>query len=220
MLLNHLISQEVPVASPSDNIDYINSLFFASKLQEIPVIEGGHYLGLIDQDELQKHEGDPEPLTPDYYAHTRPAIGIHAHPFEALRILHMHNLSILPVLLEDQEYAGSITKDNLLTYLVDNISIDVNGGLIVLEVEPRNYSLSQIARICENEQVIILGVHVKTNLDTAKLEVTIKTNSTDLAGVTQAFERFEYTILDTYGDQKLENDIVDRYKLLMNYINM
>lgn len=220
MLLNQLISPDVPLAAPNDNIDYINSLFFASKLQQIPVVENGRYLGLIDIKEIQNHEEDPEEMNPHFYEGFRPAISINAHPFEALRVLHLHDLSVLPVILDDNEYAGSLTKDSLLNYLIDNISIDVNGGIIVLEMEPRNYSLSQIARICESEQVLILGAQVKTNVLTSKLEVTLKTNSTDLAAVIQSLERFEYTVLDTYGDQKLETDIVDRYKLLMNYIYM
>lgn len=220
MLLNQLISSEVPIAAPSDNIDYINSLFFASKLQQIPVVENGHYLGLIDIKEIHEHEEDPEEMNAHYYESFRPAISINAHPFEAMRLLHMHDLSVLPVVMEENEYAGSVTKDGLIKYLIENISIDVNGGIIVLEMEPRNYSLSQIARICESEQVLILGAQVKTNLLTSKLEVTLKTNSTDLAAVIQSLERYEYTVLDTYGDQKLETDIVDRYKLLMNYIYM
>lgn len=220
MLLNQLISSDVPIAAPGDKINYIKSLFFASQLQQIPVVKDGHYIGLMDLSELQQHEGDPEEMNPRFYEGFMPAISISAHPFEALRILHLHELSILPVVLEDNEYAGALTKDSLLKYLVANISIDVNGGIIVLEMEPRNYSLSQIARICENEQVLILGAHVKTNVTTSKLEVTLKTNSTDLAAVIQALERFDYTVLNTYGDEKLETDIVDRYKLLMNYIYM
>lgn len=220
MLLNQLLSADVPIAAPKDSIDYINSLFFASQLQQIPIVEDDIYLGLLDIKELQSHQDAPEEMNPQFYEHFRPAININAHPFEALRILHLYELSILPVLSDNNEYSGSLTKDSLLKYLVENISIDINGGIIVLEMEPRNYSLSQIARICENEQVLILGAQAKTNVATAKLEVTLKTNSTDLSAVVQALERFEYTVLDTYGDQKIESDIVDRYKLLMNYINM
>ena len=89
-----------------------------------------------------------------------------------------------------------------------------------MEMDPRDYSLAQIARICENEQVMVLGVYTLTNPATSKLEVSIKTNSMDLAAVVQALERFEYTVMNTYGDRKIENDIMDRYKLLMNYLNM
>ncbi len=220
MLLQQLLSPDVPAIAPSDSNDYISSLFFASQLQQLPVIDDGHYLGLLDAKDLPALPGDEDDMNQHPYENFRPAISINAHPFEAMRIVHLHGLSILPVLNEDQEYAGSLTKENLVKYLIENMGIDVNGGIIVLEMEPRNYNLSQVARICENEQVLILGAQVKTNVLTAKLELTIKTNTTDLSAVVQALERFEYTVLDTYGDQKIESDIVDRYKLLMNYINM
>jgi predicted transcriptional regulator len=220
MLLHQLVSPDVPIASPTDTVDYISSLFFASQLQQIPVIDQSHYLGLIEAKDLNQLQQEPEELKLRLYEQFRPAISVNAHPFEALRVLHQFELSILPVINDDHEYAGSLTKDGLLKYLIEQINIDVNGGIVVLEMEPRNYSLAQIARICENEQVLILGAQAKTNPLTSKLELTIKTNSTDLSAVVQAFERYEYTVVDTYGDQKIENDTSDRYKLLMNYINM
>jgi acetoin utilization protein AcuB len=220
MLLKQLISPEVPITTPTDTIDYIASLFFASELCQLPVIDKDKYLGLIDAKEIAELKNNPEELNPRLYENLRPAISTNAHPYEALRILHHHQIGILPVLNDENEYIGSLTKDGLLTYLIENINIDVNGGIIVLEMEPRNYSLAEIARICENEQVLILGAQAKTNNSTSKLEVTIKTNSTDLSAIVQAFERYQYTVLDTYGDQKIENDTSDRYKLLMNYINM
>lgn len=220
MLLNKLISTDVPVIGGSDDIEYIRSLFFSSELRQLPVIESGHYMGLLEQDEIGDTENEIVELTPQLYEHFRPAISILAHPFEALRVLHEHDLSILPVLFEDGEYAGSLTREGLVDYLIEATGTDVSGGIIVLEMDPRDYSLAQIARICENEQVMVLGVHTLTNAATSKLEVTVKTNSLDLAAVVQALERFEYTVVDTYGDRKIENDIMDRYKLLMNYLNM
>lgn len=220
MLLNKLISAEVPVISLSDDLEYIRSLFFSSELRQLPVVDSGRYVGLLEQDELGEHEDEVVELTPQLYEHFRPAISILAHPFEALRVLHEHELTVLPVLFEDGEYAGSLTRDGLVAYLIEASGTDVAGGIIVLEMDPRDYSLAQISRICENEQVMVLGVYTLTNPATSKLEVSIKTNSMDLAAVVQALERFEYTVMNTYGDRKIENDIMDRYKLLMNYLNM
>ena len=220
MLLNKLLSTEVPVISGTDDIEYIRSLFFSSELQQLPVVDSGRYAGLLEQEEIGDTENEIVELTPQLYEHFRPAISIMAHPFEALRVLHEHELSVLPVLFEDGEYAGCVTREVLVDYLITATGTDISGGIIVLEMDPRDYSLAQIARICENEQVMVLGIHTLTNAATSKMEVTVKTNSLDLAAVIQALERFEYTILGTYGDRKIENDIMDRYKLLMNYLNM
>lgn len=221
MLLTDLISQEVPILSPTDSYAYAQSLCDASGLQQLPLVDNGQYLALLGKKDLHLiEEQTADELKAGFFGHFKPAVSVNAHPFEALRILHMHDLSIVPVIMEHFEYAGAITKDALLKYLIENISIDINGGIIILEMEPRNYSLSEIARICENEQVLVISSQLRTNVETAKLEVTIKTNRTDLSAVVQSFERHNYNVLDTYGDQELENDIVDRYKLLMTYINM
>ena len=50
--------------------------------------------------------------------------------------------------------------------------------------------------------------------------MTIKTNRNDLAGVVQAFERYNYVVKEVFGEQNSHEDLLDRYKLLMNYINM
>lgn len=220
MLLYQLISPDVPVIAPTDTTDYMESLFFASKQQQLPVVEDNRYLGILDVKDLALFQEQEGVTIANYYERFKPAIQLSAHPFEALRLLHIHDLDILPVLNDTNEYVGSLCKNALLHYIIESVNIDVNGGILILEMDPRDYTLAQIARICENEQVLVLGVQAKVNKETDKLEVTIKTNSTDLSAVVQAFERYEYTVLDTFGDQSLDNDISDRYRLLMNYINM
>lgn len=220
MLLYQIVSSEIPIVATNDSVDYVNSLFFASKHTQLPVVENGSYKGLIEASNMPQYEGDPEEINTLMYDGLRFAINHHAHPYDALRMMHQNGLDILPVLNDEYEYVGAISQERLWQYIVELINIEVVGGIILLEMEPRNYSLAQIARICESEQVLILAAHAKTNPATSKLEVTLKTNSSDLSAVVQAFERFEYTVVDTFGDQKIENDISDRYRLLMNYINM
>jgi acetoin utilization protein AcuB len=220
MLLTNLIAHDVPIVTSGDTYEYAKSLFHNTSIQQVPMVDNGQYIALISRKDLHQVDNPAELLKASFFENFKPAVSAHAHPFEALRMLHMHDLSVIPVIFEHYEYAGCITKDTLLKYLVENISIDVPGGIIVLEMEPRNYSLSEIARICENEQVLVVSSQLKTNVETAKLEITLKTNRTDLSALTQSFERHAYTVLETYGDQQMENDIIDRYKLLMTYINM
>jgi acetoin utilization protein AcuB len=93
------------------------------------------------------------------------------------------------------------------------------GGIIVLEIAPRNYTLYEIARICENEDVIILNLQVHTNADST-LQVTLKLNRTALDAVVSSFERHNYHVTEVYGEEVRKEDIEEKYHLLMNYINM
>lgn len=220
MLLTELLSPQIPVVAPGDTFDAARVLIKKNHVEHLPLVENGQYLGLVPLEDL-KHDHHIHPLlSSGNFEQFKPAISTHAHPLEALKIIYLHDLSLLPVVHQAYDYAGVVTKDDLMQYLVDNMSIEISGGIIVLEVAPHSYSLSEIARICENEQVVIINAMVKTNVETAKLEVTIKTNRSDISAVIQSFERHNYTVLNFYGDKQMENDIVDRYKLLMNYINM
>jgi len=80
--------------------------------------------------------------------------------------------------------------------------------------------LSEIARLCENEDVIIISSQISTNKVTGKVDVTLKTNRTDLHALASSFERHNYVVTQVYGEQANYEDMLDRYKLLMNYINM
>jgi len=142
-----------------------------------------------------------------------------AHPFDAMRIMHQMNLSVLPVIDNEYRYQGSITRETLLKYITENSGIDAPGGIIVLEIPIRNYTLYEIARICENEDVTIMNLQVHPN-EAGLLEITLKLNRTSLEGLVASFERHSYKVLEYYGDENKDEDIEDNYNLLMNYINM
>jgi hypothetical protein len=93
------------------------------------------------------------------------------------------------------------------------------GGILVLEIPPRNYSMYEIARICENEDVIILAMHSRTN-ERGMLEITMKLNRTVLDAVVASFERHNYHAVEVFGRETNKEDILSKYNLLMNYINM
>jgi len=52
------------------------------------------------------------------------------------------------------------------------------------------------------------------------LEITIKTNRTALQGIASSFENQHYRIKEIYGEVVDKEDMLDRYRLLMNFINM
>jgi hypothetical protein len=52
------------------------------------------------------------------------------------------------------------------------------------------------------------------------MELTLKTNRTSLEPLVSSFERHEYKVIEVYGDPKGREDLMDKYHLLMNYLNM
>ena len=185
----------------------------------LPLVSDDNYLALIQDSDLTDWDKPEQELSAAPFLNYKPAVISTAHPFEALRLMNQMNLSVLPVVDYDHKYMGAITRESLLKYYAENTGTDTPGGIIVLEIAAHNYSLYEIARICENEDVIILNSQLHTTPE-GTMELTLKTNRTNLEAVVSSFERHEYKIAEVYGDKKSMEDVMGKYNLLMNYLNM
>ncbi|MES2703187.1 MAG: CBS domain-containing protein [Bacteroidota bacterium] len=219
MSTEHLISLSIPTLTPEDTGTHALDLMDEHKITELPVVSNDAYLALIKESDLMDWNTPGNALSTAPFLNYKPAIPASAHPFEVVRIMSQLELNVLPVVGDEQKYLGCVTKDTLLKHTAEYTGINNPGGIIVLEVAPRNYTLYEIARICENEDVSIVNVQVYTTED-GMLEVTLKLNRTGLSAVVSSFERHSYVVQAVYGEEQNREDITNKYNLLMNYINM
>lgn len=220
MVIEQLISPVVPTLLLSDTGSRALFLMEENNLTQIPLIAEEKYMALVQENDVLDWETPESPLSKASFLTYRPAVFANGHPYEALRVAHQQNLSIVPVVDNENTYIGAITRDDLLKYITEYSGVDNPGGIIVIELDARDYSLSEIARICESEDAIVISTQLVTNKVSGKIEVTLKTNRTDLQGLASAFERHNFIVKQVYGEQAHYEDMLDRYNLLMNYINM
>lgn len=219
MRIEQLISPSVPTLDPSDTGNRALDMMQENNITQLPMVAEDNFLALISETEVFDWSTPEAALSTSEFTNYKPAIRSGAHPFEAMRIMHEMNLVILPVIDLEQKYVGCVTKDSLLKYITENSSILTPGGIIVLEVAPRNYTLYEIARICENEDVTIMNMQVMVN-ELGMLEITLKLNRNSVDAVVSSFERHNYNVKEAYGESINDDDITGKYHLLMNYINM
>jgi CBS domain-containing protein len=220
MLAQELISTVVPVLHPMDTGAKALRLMNEFHLAQLPLVVDNKYLCLVEEDQVLDWEDPDQLLETAPISPFKPAVLEGAHFYEALKVFYDLKLSVLPVITRDGDYLGLITKDNLLAILAQYNGVKEPGGLLVLEVEPRDYSLSEIARIAESNEVTLLSVNTINNPGTAKLEVLLKTNRQDMQGLIATFERFNYTIKYMFSEELEEDLLKKNYDLLMNYISM
>ncbi len=220
MVVEQLISPIVPTLIPTDTGDRALTLMDETNLNQLPLVADDKYMALVQENDLLDWENPDNSLQTADFLSYRPAVLSTGHPYEALRIAHQQNLHIVPVVDLENTYVGSITRDELLRYITEKSGLDNPGGIVVLEIDPRNYSLYEIARICESEEVLLISTQIFSNKLTGKLEVTLKTNRNSLAGVVSALERHNYKVKEVFGDKTDKDSMQDRFDNLMNYLNM
>ena len=110
----------------------------------------------------------------------------------------------------------------VVEYPFDNMTaMKLPGGVIVLELNVHDYSMTQIARIVEDNNAKIWYSNVSFPSDSAKMEVTLKINQTDLTSIIRSFHRYGYSIKSSYQGYNGNEDILrNHYDQFMLYLNV
>ena len=122
---------------------------------------------------------------------------------------------------ENNHFKGVITTTDLIKDIAGFSSMDQPGGIIVLEMIERDYSLSQIAQIVESNNVKVLSMYISSPSDSTRLEVTLKVNTTDLLALIRTFERYNYEVKTwVTTNDSIDRFYSERFDLLMKYLNI
>lgn len=220
MLAADLITDFVPSLKTSDSVEKAMSWMAEFRVRHLPIVNNTQLLGLIsDEDILELNEPD-QPIGNQKLSLVRPYVNEGQHIYDVIKLIAEQKLSVVPVLDPKSNYLGLITMQDLVTHFADMAAIADPGGILILELGIRDYSLSEIARIIESNQASILSSYITSKLDSTKIELTLKINKTDLTDIIASFQRFNYTIKASYHQNNHMDDTMDRYDSLMNYLNL
>lgn len=218
-----LINDFVPALHKSDRVSTALTWMDEFKVRHLPVIDhqGFNYLGLVSEPELLSVDNDEKTISGCFKTLPTLFVTENEHFFSALNILTANNLTVLPVVDSDQKYLGLITYDNLLKQIAETLSVSNPGGIILLNINQNDYSLSEIVRIVESNDAKILSTSVKTIPNSANMIVTLKLNRINLEPVIQTFNRFQYDIRAYYGENEKDEELIrERYNSLMTFLNI
>lgn len=220
MIAKTLISNLIPPLKTSDTGEQAISWMQEFNVTHLPIVNNEQFLGLIGEDDIMDKSNLTEPLGNYALSLHRPFVHESAHIYEVMKTAAQLQLSIIPVVTHDEKFVGVITFQNLLFYFSQVNSIVDNGGIIELEINKNDYSLTEIARIVESNEAIILSCYVSSIKNSSKISVTLKLNITDLKHVIATFDRFEYSVSASYQESEYIEQMKDRYDELMKYLNM
>jgi len=216
MFAQQLLSNEVFPLKKSDTSEAALHFMQDWNVRNLPVIENGKLLGYVDENSLSDDNKKIET-----FLSTQEPIRIkpETHLFEILKIMSDNLLSTVALVDNEENYIGCIVFDELMKQSFANSGLSQTGGIIVLEMNARNYSLAEIARISEVNALKILHSQIESLSDNNNtILVSLKFNSFDLQYTLATFKRFNYIIYySTYSeiDESQEN----RINWLLKYIN-
>lgn len=143
------------------------------------------------------------------------------HIFEAARLMLQYELRTLPLVDKELTFLGIITKQKVLELITGMLNLAETGSVITIELDPIDFSISEIVQIIETEGAKILGVTVEgPNNGQKKFEVSVKLNMKDTSRVTAALKRYDYSVITESESTVFGNDLEHRADELLKYIDM
>jgi acetoin utilization protein AcuB len=220
MLTAELINNNIPRLQLQDSVSKALQLINDFRITHLPVVAEDKYLGLISEDDLldvEEEKGTIEFLQENF---TTVAVKENEHFLNAVKYSNQFETTIVPVINEEKELVGVITVTDLLKALGDFSGANEIGGIIVMEMDRLQFSISEISRIVESNDATVLHLNTTIHAVTGLLTVSLHINKKEIAAIVSAFERYDYDIIYYFGDEKFENEIHSNYRHLMSYLDI
>lgn len=220
MTARTLIAHDIPALTVDQTGREAFHMLNDYHVKHLPVVEAGKLVGLLSEEEIFNQK-----LADPLSAHDFSVLPLFRvleseHVFEVIKIMGDHRLTVIPVVDKEGNYLGLVQQNDVLRFFAHTASLTEHGAVLVLEMPRRDYSLSTIARIFEEEKVRILSSFVTSTPNPEDVELTLKLDHHDLSRAIASLERHEFQVKETYGETNRTEQLRDRYDALMHYLNV
>jgi acetoin utilization protein AcuB len=221
LLAEKLISDSLTSVNSADKGRKALNSMDVYRVSHIPVVNDSKYLGLVSDRLIYDLNLIDLPIGTQIDKLNTSHVHREQHIFEVAILMYKLKLSVLPVLDTDHYYLGAITLYDLARRFAKLFSLEEIGGVIVLEMNVNNYSLSEICQIVESNDIKILSCFLDRKHGTNNLDVILKLDNDELSPLIQAFIRYNYNVKAVYLDQSELKDLYkDRFDQFMKFMNI
>ena len=219
MIAKFIISNMIMPLLPEDSVSQALSMMSIYHVKDLPVVSNGILLGILSEEAATSVHPDTK-VRDVKVSNSYTFVNTNDHIFEVLSRLAENKITIVPVVDEDEKFIGIVTQESLIAFYAKSFSFTEPGSIVVIESSKRGYTLSEIARVIELENVSVLASFLTEHENSEAVLITLKLNKREISSVIAALERYDYKISASFTEDEYEDDMRDRYDQLMNYLNV
>lgn len=220
MLIHEVIHNALEPLHTQDTVKTALSTLHLHAATRYPVADGTQLIGMISLDELLQAPAEEKQLA-ELDLDKAISLNPEQHILEAVRLFSALELRIIPVTNDEGQLVGLIEKEKVQDALYTIFNLDNPGSVIIIEIHPYDYTLTEIVRLIETEGARIMGIgsQLPTN-DHQYYRVSVKLDVTDSSAVSAALQRFGYVVTSEFSSATLESDISERADELIRYLDI
>ena len=221
MIAKELINQMIPPLKLSDTAEYAMLWFDEFRTKELPVVDNGRFIGLITEEQILD-DNDETKLIGDFELDFDDCtVRENQFFYDVIKVAVENKVELVGVLDAEKKFVGVITIQDTITAFAQTSPFQAPGSVLVLSMPGRDYSLSELSRLVEENNARILSSSVKHDVaDPTKIKVTIKINQEDVSSIVATLERFDYKIISRFQETEVTNSDKGRIDELLKYLDI
>jgi len=222
MIAEELINQMIPPLKPSDSANKAIVWMEELRSNQLPVVDNGRFIGFISEEIILEASNIETPVSSFDLIGAKCVVNKGTHFYDIIKTASEHKVQLVAVLDDDTSYYGVITVQDTIASFAQTAAVQAPGGILVISLSMKDYSLSEISRLIEAEEAKILSSSIKSDdFDSGMLRLTLKINQTDLSRIVATLERFGYKIIARYQESEAVSDNQkERLDSLLKYLDI
>ncbi len=216
--ITEYINNDYKALDVTETVAAVQDFFDEVNFSHFPVVEESVYIGCIPCDDAETFDRD-KTLSNYRYALEGFFARTNMTWLDVLELFARNNSNVVPVLDENNAYVGYYEIPEIIKMFNETPFLKEPGGIIVVENNIREYSMSQIVQIVESNNGKVLGVFISdATVDT--VQITIKTTLGGMNEIIQTFRRYNYGIVSEHQEDTYLSSLKERSDYLDKYLNM
>lgn len=221
MLAVELIDPMIPALKPGDSVAEALDWMQEHHLTQLAVVDNSQYLGVVSEDLLLNIPDDERPISDVMRLAESVSATENQHLLELIALTTEHRLDVLAIVNGEGEFMGCVGTTDLLRQFSREIGIQESGAILVLALDEHDYSMAEISRLVETNNVKIISSYYSSPTYglTDQARLTLKLNHRDITSVVSTLERFGYTIDAAFASAPIDSLDQERLNALMRFLN-
>ena len=215
MFIKDYISKDYPAFNTSDSIEAANEVAKEFGYSHIFIKKKGFYLGALSQQFLEESpEGALATLDHHY---EKFALLDDGNILDSIKLFHTFNSNVVPIINKLEKYQGYLSCDDVFSEFAKYPLFSENGALLVVQINSRSYSMTDVCKIVESNNGKIYGCYISAYVED-DVQITLKVSSENLSSIDETFERYGYNVVLKYYDDEKEELLKDRFGFFQKYM--
>jgi signal-transduction protein with cAMP-binding, CBS, and nucleotidyltransferase domain len=221
MLAAELIDPMLPALKPTDSVGQALDWMQEHRIGQLVLTDQGEYRGVVSEELLMDVADIDQSVSTVMRLFEQTYVYDDQHLYEIMSLIIQHRMEVVAVLNEGREFSGTISANELLKQFAQELGVQEAGAILILSLNERDYSMTEISRLVESNNVKIISSYFSSAAygmpDRSRL--TLKLNRRDITPVISTFERFGYQIEAAFANAPVESIDQERLDSLLRYLN-